>query len=126
MAVQQAYPADDEVWLGRAVSVAGQVVAGLPAGSPPGWSRIAYRAVLSGVLRDWVDNGEASLEDEDVAALSRFVQQAASVATMASPEFRDDTFEIVLGALMDDWVVNWSGGALGDEELTEDGVEEEG
>ncbi|HZU16307.1 MAG TPA: hypothetical protein VFD01_06890 [Candidatus Dormibacteraeota bacterium] len=120
MAIQQAHSANDEVWLGRAVTVAGQAAAGLPAGSPPGWGRIAYRAVLSGVLRDWVDNGDTTLEGEDISTLTRFVRQAASAAGSAPAEFRDDTFEIVLGALMDDWVINWGGDSSEEDELTED------
>ncbi len=120
MAIQQAYSTNDDVWLGRVVAVAGQVAAGLPAGSPPGWSRIAYRTVLSGVLRDWVDNGDTTLEGEDVATLTRFVQQAASAAGSAPSEFRDETFEVVLGALMDDWVINWGGESLEDDEVAGD------
>jgi hypothetical protein len=124
MAIQQTYAANDEAWLGQMVMVASQVTAGLPAESPPGWSRIAYRTVLSGMLRDWIDNGETVLEEEDVAVLTRFVEQAAAIAGSAPPEFRDDAFEIVLRALMDDWMVNWSGESPGEEELTEDEEED--
>ena len=97
---------DDAGYLGRMVALAGQVAATVPATSPAGWRRIAYRAVLSAVLRDAVENETTDLESEDSDNLSRFVRDASSVAQAAGPEHQDDAFEIVLNSLLEDWVDN--------------------
>ncbi len=116
---QQTWP-DDTGYLGRTVALADQVTSNLPAGSPMAWRRLTYRAVLSAVLRDAVENDTAGLEADDAENLSRFVRDAATAASRASVEHRDDTFEIVLNALLEDWVDNWD---PGDEEDDEDDEE---
>jgi len=98
---------DDAGYLTRTVTLAERVTSVLPAGSPVSWRRLTYRAVLSAVLRDAVENDTSGLGPDDAETLGRFVRDAAGAAGMASPEHRDDAFEIVLGALLEDWVDNW-------------------
>jgi hypothetical protein len=113
---QQTWP-DDTGYLGRTAAAAERVASSLPGGSPLAWRRLAYRAVLSAVLRDAVENDNRGLEPDDAENLSRFVQDAAATASSVAVEYRDDTFEIVLSALLEDWVDNWD---PGDEEEDED------
>jgi hypothetical protein len=98
---------DDPGYLGRTVSLAGEVTNSLPPGSPMAWRRLTYRAVLQAVLRDAVENDTAGLDAEDTANLSRFVRTAAVAAAQASVEHRDDAYDIVLTALLEDWIDNW-------------------
>jgi hypothetical protein len=73
--------------------------------------------VLAAVLRDWTENGTATLEPQDTANVHGFVRDAAEAALDAPQEHRDDAFEIVLGALLDDWILNWNTDeGYGDEE----------
>jgi hypothetical protein len=103
--------ADD---LSHLVQVAGQVSATVPAGSPDDWRRVTYRAVLSAIVRDHVENATGQLEEGDVTSLSEFVAEAANAASSAPPEHRDDAYEVVLQALLEDWVDNWDGSAEDD------------
>jgi hypothetical protein len=93
--------------LSTLVEVAGRAVESLPAGSPVAWRRITYRTVLAAILRDAVENGTDGLEKEDEVNLRRFVQDAATTAEPAAAEHRDDAYELVLQALLADWVDNW-------------------
>ncbi len=77
--------------------------------------------MLSAVLRDAVENDTSGLDPDDADNLSRFARDAATAASRSSVEFRDDTFEIVLNALLEDWVDNWD---PGDEDDDEDDDEE--
>ena len=98
---------DDAGYLGKTVQLADEVTRSLPAGSPMAWRRLAYRAVLSAVLRDAVENDTGALDTEDATNLSRLVRSAAEAASQTGVEHRDDAFEIVLAALLEDWVDNW-------------------
>ena len=100
---------DDAIDLSLLVTLAGQVTGAVPAGSPAEWRRVTYRAVLSAVLRDRVENGTGNLEEGDVASLSEFVAEAATAASSAPADHRDDAYEVVLNALLEDWVDNWGG-----------------
>ena len=86
-----------------ALALAAKVSQALPADSPATWRRAAYRSVLASVLPGAVQ-GEGH-EDADI--LSQYVREAAAAASTASPEHRDDAFELVLGALLDDWAEEW-------------------
>lgn len=105
---------DDPTWLessaylARMLALAGEVTDSLPAGSPMAWRRLTYRAILSAVLHDAVENDTDGLDPQDAANLSRFVREAAAAASTAAPEHRDDAFELVLQALLEDWVDNWN------------------
>jgi hypothetical protein len=91
------------------VDVAARVTDAVPAGSPEGWRRATFRAVLAAVVRDRVDNRTGDLEDGDVSSLSEFVESAAAAASTAPAEHREDAYEILLLALLEDWVDNWEG-----------------
>src|SRR2546429_884706 len=98
---------DDPGYLVRTVRLADEVTRSLPAGSPMAWRRLTYRAVLSAVLRDAVENDTGAPDTEDATNLSRLVRSAAEAASQTGVEHRDDAFEIVLAALLEDWVDNW-------------------
>jgi hypothetical protein len=98
---------DETIDLSVLVGLAGQVLAALPAGSPPDWSRVTYRAVLSAMVRDHVENGTGNLQEGDVSSLSEFVREAAAAAQSAPLANRDDAYEVLLQALLEDWVDNW-------------------
>jgi hypothetical protein len=102
------------------VALADEVTNSLPPGTPMGWRRLAYRAVLRAVLRDAVENDTNGLEPDDTANLTRFVRDAAAAASLASLEHRDDAFELVLSALLEDWVDNWASGGEEDDDDEED------
>lgn len=106
----------DAGYLARMVAAAERVANALPSDAPPAWRHTTYRSVLTAVLRDAVENETSSLEAEDTANLSRFVEDAARAARGSAADLRDDTFEIVLGALLEDWVDNWDGPGDGDED----------
>jgi hypothetical protein len=90
------------------VALAGRIVDTLPADAPPAWRGPTYRAVLTAVIRDRIENETGDLEDGDVSSLSEFVQAAATAATAAPEEHRDDAYEIVLDGLLQDWIENWN------------------
>ena len=90
------------------VALAGRIVDALPPGSPMAWRGTTYRAVLTAVIRDRIENETGDLEDGDVASLSDFVRAAAAAAAAAPLEHRDDAYEIVLDGLLQDWVENWN------------------
>ena len=96
-------PPSEGSTLHGAVALATQVTEALPAGSPPTWRRLAFRAVLASILPVAVQ-GE---RPEYATSLSPFVREAAMVASSTGPEHRDDVFELVLDALLDDWVEDW-------------------
>jgi hypothetical protein len=98
---------DDASYLARMVALADEVTNAIPVGAPMSWRRVTYRAVLSAVLRDAVENETTGLDPEDADNLSRFVNDAAAAASAAGLEHRDDAFEVVLNALLEDWVENW-------------------
>jgi hypothetical protein len=111
--------ADDEVAdLTPLVAVASRVTDAVPAGSPASWRRVTFRTVLSAIVRDRVDNSTGDLEDGDVSSLSLFVRGAAAAAAQAPAEHRDDAYEVLLQALLEDWVDNWEG--TDDEEEEDD------
>ena len=89
------------------VDLAARVTDALPASSPMAWRRLAFRAVLSAVVRDRVQNDTGDLEEGDESVLAGFVGDAAAAASVAPLEHRDDAFEIVLQGLLQDWVDNW-------------------
>src|SRR5215471_3681938 len=99
---------DDPAYLINTLAIADQVTSAVPAGMPPGWRRTTYRAVLSAILHDAVEHSTQGLQPDDVENLSRFVRNAARAAAGVGLEYRDDAYEIVLGALLEDWVDNWS------------------
>jgi hypothetical protein len=99
---------ESTAYLARTVTLAAEVTAALPAGSPTAWRRLAYRVILSAVLHDAVENETDGLDAQDVANLSRFIREAAAAASRAALEYRDDAFELVLQALLEDWVDNWN------------------
>ena len=99
--------ADEVVDLAPLVGVAARVADAVPAGSPQSWRRLTFRVVLSATVRDRVDNRTGDLEDGDVSSLSEFVEAAAAVAAQAPSEHRDDAYEILLQAMLVDWVDNW-------------------
>ncbi len=101
-------PAGTPPYLTGTVAAVGRIVAALPARAPSEWRRIAYRTVLSGVLRDWVEHGADELSEIDRRDLADLVRLAAQVALDAEYSHRDDTFVIVCAALIDDWVRNWN------------------
>jgi hypothetical protein len=107
-------------YLAEVVAAAGEAADQLPSEAPAGWRRTAYRAVLAAVLRDWTENGTATLDPQDTANLHGFVRDAAEAALDAPQDDRDDAFEIVLGALLDDWILNWNTDEGYDEEEEEE------
>ncbi len=105
---------DEPMDLSSLVEVAGRVAETLPAGSPMTWRRLTYRAVLSAIARDRVENSTGDLEDGDEASLADLVRAAAQAAGRAPLEHRDDAYELVLQALLEDWVENWEGSGADD------------
>ncbi|HXM57247.1 MAG TPA: hypothetical protein VOB72_17740 [Candidatus Dormibacteraeota bacterium] len=101
--------AEEAVDLGPLVNLASRVADAVPSGSPDGWRRVTFRAVLSAVIRDRVENETGNLEDGDVESLSEFVAAAVGGAATAPEAYRDDAYEILLQALLEDWVDNWEG-----------------
>ncbi|HEY4026195.1 MAG TPA: hypothetical protein VGO86_07165 [Candidatus Dormibacteraeota bacterium] len=117
---------DDAGDLSTLVEVAGRIVDSVPAGSPLTWRKLTYRAVLAAVLRDAVENGTDGLEPDDETNLRRFVQDAAAAAGRATTEHSDDAYELVLQALLADWVDNWdSSSSDEDDDEDDDDVEDE-
>jgi hypothetical protein len=100
--------ANEIVDLAPLVELAGRVVDTLPAGSPTSWRSVTYRAVLTAMVRDRVENETGDLEDGDAGSLTEFVEAAAAAASKAPAEHRDDAYEIVLQGLLEDWVDNWN------------------
>jgi hypothetical protein len=114
---------DDSGDLSTLVEVAGRIADSVPAGSPATWRRLTYRAVLAAVLRDAVDNGTDGLEPDDETNLRRFVQDAATAAGRAATEHQDDAYDLVLLALLADWVDNWDSSAADDDDEEDDAAE---
>jgi hypothetical protein len=100
--------ADQVVDYAALAALAGRAVDALPPGSPAAWRGPTYRAVLSAVIKDRIENGTADLEEGDVTSLTDFVLAAAGAAAAAGPEFRDDAYQVVLEAQLEDWVENWN------------------
>ena len=90
------------------VALTTRVTDTLPAGAPAVRRRATYRLVLSAVVHDRVENGTGELEDGDEASLVEFVNEATELAIAAPDDLRDDAYEIVLEALLKDWVDNWN------------------
>ena len=88
---------DDPGYLINTLAIADQVTSAVPAGTPLGWRRTTYRAVLSAILHDAVEHSTQGLEPDDVENLSRFVRNAARAAAGVGLEYaiRDN---IILGA----------------------------
>jgi hypothetical protein len=107
---------DTAEYLAEVVTAASEAAGALPEAAPSSWRRTAYRAVLAAILRDWAENGTATLDPDDAANVHGFVRDAAATALGVPEEHRDDTFEVVMTALLDDWILNWN---------TEDAFEEE-
>ena len=103
-------------YLAEVVAAAAEAAGQLPSEAPAGWRRTAYRAVLAAILRDWAENGTATLDPQDTANVHGFVRDAAEAALGAPEEHREDAFEVVLGALLDDWILNWNSDEGDDEE----------
>ena len=98
---------DEVVDLAPMVAVSARVADAVPAGSPDSWRRLTFRAVLAAIVRDRVDNHTGDLEEGDVSSLDEFVEGAASAAIKAPEAYRDDAYEVLLNALLEDWVDNW-------------------
>jgi hypothetical protein len=116
---------DDSGDLSTLVEVAGRIAESVPAGSPASWPRLTYRAVLAAVLRDAVENGTDGLEPDDETNLRRFVHDAATAAKRAAMEHQDDAYELVLLALLADWVDNWDSSTSDDDDEEEEEEEED-
>lgn len=99
---------DDPGYLISTLAIADQVTRAVPPGMPLSWRRTTYRAVLSAILHDAVEHSTQALEPDDVENLSRFVRHSATAVAGVGLEYRDDAYEIVLRALLEDWVDNWS------------------
>ncbi|MBO0691020.1 MAG: hypothetical protein J2P40_15810 [Candidatus Dormibacteraeota bacterium] len=111
-------------YLAEVVAAAGEAAEQLPSAAPAGWRRTAYRAVLAAILRDWTENGTASLDPQDTANMHGFVRDAAEAALGAPEADRDDAFEVVLGALLDDWILNWNSEEGYDDEEDEEELDD--
>src|SRR5215471_6556896 len=98
---------DEVVDLAPMVAVAARVADSIPAGSPDSWRRITFRAMLGAIIRDRVDNHTGDLEEGDVSSLDEFVEAAATAALKAPEVYRDDAYEVLLNALLEDWFDNW-------------------
>jgi len=107
---------DDAIDFAPLVALAARVTNDLPSGSPTGWRRITFRTVLSAISRDRVENDTGQLEEGDLTSLGGFVQLAARAASTAPLEYRDDAYEVLLHALLEDWVENWVGSDSDDED----------
>jgi hypothetical protein len=101
-------PEEDVAALQNAVRIASNVIARLPALSPPTWRETAYELVLSGILDDWVANGTNELDDEDEEDLSNLLRVAADLALSQEEILRDAAFQTLLRSAMHDWVENWN------------------
>ena len=101
-------PPETRPYLVATSAAVARIVGGLPGQAPSEWSRVAYRTVLAGVLRDWVENGTEGLTDQDERDLGDLARLAAGVALDADYSRRDDAFAVLIGALVDDWVRNWN------------------
>lgn len=103
-------PADVPAYLTATIDGVRKAAASMPASAPSGWPAVAYRVILTGVLRDHADNGAALLEDQDFHDLRDLMRLALDSAAAVDTSLRDQTFEIVLTGLIDDWVQNWNAG----------------
>jgi hypothetical protein len=101
-------PAEVPAYLTATIEGVRKVAVSLPASAPSGWQSVAYRLILSGVLRDHADNGAALLEDQDFHDLRDLMRLAFDSAEAVDASLRDQTFELVLTGLVDDWVQNWN------------------
>lgn len=111
-------PESTPPYLADITALVGRIAGALPGSAPGEWGRIAYRTILSGVLKDWVDHGTEGLSEQDADDLTALTRLAAQTALAVDYSRRDDTFIVVIGALIDDWVRNWnvSNGESEDEE----------
>ncbi|HEU5327109.1 MAG: hypothetical protein ACTHMJ_11870 [Thermomicrobiales bacterium] len=101
-------PPETPPYLRHTVAAVARIVGALPGLAPSEWNRVAYRLVLAGVLRDWVENGTDALVEQDERDLADLLRVAATVALDADYNRRDDTFAVVAAAMVDDWVQNWN------------------
>jgi hypothetical protein len=101
-------PVEDVAIIVDATHIAQAVTMTLPEGTPNGWARATYEAVLNAILRDWVRNRTSDLEDSDEQDLANMVRAAYDIANDQPEELSDITFNAVLRGLMDDWVENWN------------------
>jgi glucuronate isomerase len=97
-------------YLRRTVTSVTRIAGTVPGLAPSEWGKIAYRVVLAGVLRDWVENGTDGLEEQDERDLTDLVRLSATIALDADYSRRDETFATVVAAMIDDWVRNWNTG----------------
>ncbi len=101
-------PADVFGYITATIDGVRKIAVSLPASAPSAWQSVAYRVILAGVLRDHADNGAALLGDQDFHDLRDLMRLAADAAEAVDSSLRDQTFEVVLGGLIDDWVQNWN------------------
>jgi hypothetical protein len=101
-------PKDVPDYVTATVESVRKVARSLPASAPTSWQDVAYRTILAGVLRDHADNGATLLEDQDFHDLRDLMLLAADTAQSTDSGLRDQTFELVLTGLVDDWVKNWN------------------
>jgi hypothetical protein len=101
-------PEEDVTALQNAVRIASNVIARLPALSPPAWRESAYELVLGGILEDWVANGTNELDDEDEDDLGNLLRVSADLALGQEDTLRDVAFQTLLRNAMRDWVENWN------------------
>jgi hypothetical protein len=81
----------------------------VPAQASAGWADVAYSAVLTVMLRDWVENSNTDgMLDQDLADLQAIVRVSAAIALEQDYVHRDSTFKIVLTASLGDWLSNWN------------------
>ena len=100
-------PNEVRAFLAHSAETAARLSRLLPATAPPSWQNIAYRHILAAILRDWSENGTTDLEEEDIHNLTTFVDLAASTATQPGLPDQETTFDVILKALLNDWVDNW-------------------
>ena len=103
-------------YLRRTVTAVTRIAGTVTSLAPSEWGQTAYRVVLAGVLRDWVENGTDSLNDQDERDLTDLVRLSATVALDADYSRRDETFATVVAAMIDDWVQNWNSDSNGEDE----------
>jgi hypothetical protein len=101
-------PADVPDYLSATVDHIRGIADSLPTSAPSAWRANAYRIILAGVLRDHADNGAALLADQDLHDLRDLMRLAVDTAEAVEAGLRDQTFELVLDGLVDDWVQNWN------------------
>jgi hypothetical protein len=101
-------PAGVPAYVAATVDGVRKIAVSLPADAPSAWQSVAYRVILTGVLRDHADNGAALLDDQDFHDLRDLMRLAADSAEAVDGSLRDQTFEVVLAGLIDDWVQNWN------------------